>query len=313
MILAAGFGTRLNPLSQLCAKPAMPIRGVPVIAHTLALLAKHDVSEVVINLHHLPDTIRDAVSRHLPDGLEVTYSYEPVVLGTGGAIRAVADFLRSSDPALILAGDMLVDLDLAAAVARHRERGDRCTLLLRAGDSRAPRFGTLGVDDEGCLCRIGERVDFGGETQAELFMGIRILSARCLTDWPAAESFEDLTDWLAPQVREGARDIRADPIPVQESLWEPVGTAEEYLAANLAPPDLSYRPEIPGDPQATLIGWDGENATGDKRVILGTGARIEAGATLERVVVWPHETVDADSQLRDGIYAGGRFVTGKQP
>lgn len=308
MILAAGLGTRLNPLSQLCAKPAMPIRGIPVIAHTLALLRKHDVSEVMINLHHLPDTVRDAVARHRPAGLEVSYSHEAVLLGTGGGMRAAEDFLRSSDPSLVLAGDMLVDVDLGAAVARHRERGDRCTLLLRQDDPRAPTFGTVGVDEQGRLCRIGGRVDIGGETRADLFMGIRIVSPRCLADWPGAQTFEDLTDWLGPQLQDGVSDIRAESIPTQQSLWEPVGTTEEYLAANLVPPALSYMGEIPGDPRATLVGWGSENVAGAREVVLGTGARIEPGATLERVVVWPDERVTADVHARSGVYAGGRFV-----
>ena len=76
MILAAGLGTRLRPLSELCAKPAMPVQGIPVIAHTLTWLARHDVTEVVINLHHLPETVRDAVERYRPASIQVRYSEE---------------------------------------------------------------------------------------------------------------------------------------------------------------------------------------------------------------------------------------------
>ena len=103
MILAAGLGARLRPLSELCAKPAMPVRGIPVIAHMLTLLAKHHVTEVVINLHHLPNTVREAVERHRPAGLEVRYSEETELLGTGGGMKRVAGFLRESDPSLVLA------------------------------------------------------------------------------------------------------------------------------------------------------------------------------------------------------------------
>ncbi len=312
MILAAGLGTRLRPLSDWCAKPAMPIRGIPVIAHTLTLLAKHDVNEVVINLHHLPDSVRDAVERHRPPGLRVVYSEETELLGTGGGIRAVADFLRQSDPSLVLAGDMLVDFDLQAAVRRHRERGDRYTLLLRSNDPRAASFGTLGADDEGCLRRVGRRLDLGGETHLGLFPGIRIVSARGLTDWPPATAFEDLTDWLAPLVRAGARDVRCDAIPAEHFLWEPVGTTEEYWTANLEPPPLSYASEIPGRPAATIVGPGSNGSRRSQRneeiVILGEGAVVEPGASLQRVVVWPGERVPADVRARDGIWAGGRFV-----
>jgi NDP-sugar pyrophosphorylase family protein len=303
MILAAGLGSRLRPLSDRCAKPAMPVRGIPVIAHTLTWLAKHDVNEVVINIHHLPETVRDAVERHRPPGLRVRYSHERDLLGTGGGMKAVADFLRESDPSVVVAGDMLVDLDLSGAVARHLERGDRYTLLACEDDPRAESFGTLGFDGEGCLVRIGERFDISGgreEVGSGLFLGIRVVAARCLQDWPAAEHFEDLTDWLGPQLRAGCRDVRVESIPAHRVLWQPVGTAEEYWEANFEPLPLSYRDEITGEVQAQF-------AEGDQ-VIAGSGARISAGASLERVVVWAGETVDENARARDAVYAGGRFI-----
>ncbi len=302
MILAAGLGTRLRPLSTLCAKPAMPIRGIPVIAHTLTWLAQHDVNEVVINLHHLPDSVRDAVERHRPDGMQLHYSPESELLGTGGGMRAVADFLAGSDPSVVVAGDMLVDFDLRAAIARHTERGDRYTLLVRRDDPRAEAFGTLGADADDCLRRIGKRFDLGGETARGLFLGIRIVAARCLRDWPEASAFEDLADWLGPQLRAGARDVRLDWIPFDQSSWQPVGTAEEYLAANLDPPPLSYRDEIPGRPRASVV------MQGGQPLVVGDGATIDPAASLERVVVWPGETVPGDVRARNGVWADGRFT-----
>jgi len=300
MILAAGLGSRLRPLSELLAKPAMPVRGIPVLAHTLTLLARHGVTEVVINLHHLPDTVRDAVERHRPAGLEVSYSEESELLGTGGGIKHVADFLRESDPSVILAGDMLLDIDLGAAVAAHRERGDRCSLLVNEDDPRAAAFGTLGFDDEGCLRRIGTRLDLTGETRRGLFLGVRIVAARCLTDWPERSEFEDLSDWLAPLLAGAGHDIRVGSVPPLNLVWEPVGTPEEYLAVNFDPPILSYRNEISGEPEA--------RALPGQPVLLGRGASIDAGAVLERVVVWPDERVPGSLHARDGVFAGGRFI-----
>ncbi len=309
MILAAGLGTRLRPLSELRAKPAMPVRGIPVIAHTLTLLARHDVSEVIINLHHLPESVREAAERYRPDGLTLHYSNESEPLGTGGAMRAVEDFLRESDPSLVLSGDMLLDVDLSAAVAHHRERGDRYTLLLLEGDSRQQAFGTIGTDREDCVRRIGSRFDLGGETRAGLFIGVRIVAARCLQDWPAPHVFEDLTDWQAPALRAGARDIRAHWLPREACVWEPVGTCSEYLSVNLRPPRLPYRQEIermnarPGQSPPEVARVTGEESD----VIVGAGARIEPGARLQRVVVWPHEQVPGSLQAHDGVFAGGRF------
>jgi NDP-sugar pyrophosphorylase family protein len=331
MILAAGLGTRLQPLSELCAKPAMPVRNIPVIAHTLALLARHDVDEVIINLHHLPDTVRSAVERHCPDGVTVHYSYEPVLLGTGGGMRAVAEFLRESDPSLVLAGDMLLDVDLGPLVARHRQRGDRYTLLLLDGDPRQQSFGTIGTDDEDCVRRIGSRLDLGGETRAGLFAGVRVVASRCLCNWPSQESFEDLSDWLGPSLSAGSRDIRGHWISSDACIWEPVGTPLEYLSVNLEPPPLSYlsdlpeRSDLPGrpermEPEPAALEPEARATTPTEApphsdptegrradVVVGAGAQIEPGARLRRVVVWPGERVPSSTNAQDGVFAGGRF------
>lgn len=284
MILAAGLGTRLLPLSALRAKPAMPVLGVPVIASPLSLLARHGFEEVVINLHHLPETVRDAVERHKPPGLGVRYSHEESLLGTGGAIKSVADFLRQSEPSVVLAGDMLLDFDLTSAIARHRERGDRYTLMLRADDPHAASFGTIGIDDEGSVRRIGEHFDLGGETRAALFTGVRIVSAEALSGFLPEAAFEDLRDWQAPKLERGARDIRAEIVPADSYAWQPVGTPAEYLAANFPP-----------------------TAKGPESVFRGEGAVVDPTAELERVVIWPGEHVAAGTRAQNGIFAGGRF------
>jgi mannose-1-phosphate guanylyltransferase len=295
MILAAGLGTRLRPLSALCAKPAMPVRNVPVIAYTLMLLSRHGVKEVVINTHYLPDTVRTAVERHCPSNLTVRFSHEEQLLGTGGGMKAVANFLRESDPSIIVAGDMLLDVDLTAAVARHRERGDQYTLLLREDDPRAADFGTIGVDDERRVRRVGERFDLGDSTQAALFTGVRIAATRALSGFPPEAAFEDLTDWLGPKLRSGVGDIRGDCVPFDACTWEPVGTPREYLDVNLAPPNLSYDAEIADTPDSPTD------------VVIGAGATVHANAELHRAVVWAGEHVPADTRASDGVFAGGRF------
>ena len=146
MIVAAGLGTRLRPLTDLRPKPAVPVRGLPLISYSLALLAHHGVDEVVITAHHLPDVLEQAARRHCPASIELCFSREPTLLDTGGGVRKVASFLRESDPCLLLGGDMLLDADLGSLVDLHRSRGDAITLLLKE-DPRASRFGTLGVDE----------------------------------------------------------------------------------------------------------------------------------------------------------------------
>lgn len=303
MILAAGLGTRMRPLTSLRAKPALPVLGRPVIGYGLALLARHGVRDVIINLHHLPDTIVEGVERFRPSGMRVAFSREETPLGTGGGIRRARDFLAGSDPSIVLAGDMLLDVDLTRLVEAHLKSQAHCTLLLRR-DPRAEDFGTIGLDEAGRVRRIASRFDLGGETRAGVFLGVRLLSPGVFDHLPALPdraAFEDLSDWLAPALGAGDDRIRGHLLEPAEVVWEPVGTPAEYLAANLTPPALSYFPA----PEIVVEGTKLMGRSAD--VVLGEGAEVDPGARLERCVIWEGERVPANVRARGGVIAAGRF------
>jgi NDP-sugar pyrophosphorylase family protein len=299
MIVAAGLGTRLRPLTELRPKPALPVRGIPLIAYTLALLARHGVTEVIINAHHLPDILMDAARRHCPLDMELRFSIEAELLQTGGGIRRVADFLRQSDPCLIVAGDMLLDADLSALVAAHRARGDAWTMLLRAGDSREKTFGTIGVDSENRVRRIGTRHDLGGEHRAGLYAWANVVAARAFDSLPEREIFSHFDGWIAPELALGATDIRGEILASDDFVWEPVGTPAEYLAANLDPIRLSYQDAI-ADAQRAGARVDGD-------VVIGAGAELGPGVKLRRAVIWDGEQVPDGLEASNGCFAGGAF------
>jgi NDP-sugar pyrophosphorylase family protein len=298
MIVAAGLGTRLHPLTHHRPKPVVPIRGIPLIAYPLAFLARAGVTEIVINVHHLPEVLVAAAQRWCPEPLKLHFSYEPELLHTGGAIRRVAAFLRESDPCVVLGGDMILDLDLAAVIRLHRDAGHAATLVLRE-DPRAPGFGTIGVNGEGCVRRIARRFDLGGAERAGVYTWANLFSPRVFDTLPDREIFNHLDDWLAPLLAQGADDIRAVVLPPSECTWEPVGTLSEYLGVNLHPPGLSY---LDSD---ALAREDGTRIEGD--CIIGRGAEIGRGARLQRSVVWDGERVPDGFQGKDGVYAGGAF------
>lgn len=299
LILAAGLGERIRPLSDLRPKPALPIRGMPVVGFTLRLLARHGIHDVAINRHHLPEALERAVASCRPEGTRITWSDEPHLLGTGGALRRVRDFLAASDPCLMLAGDMLLDADLGKLVDLHRTRGDAVTFLLKE-DGRAPAFGTMGVDSGGRVRRIGGHFDLGGEVRAGIYAHATVISARALATLPDREAFNHLTEWIAPLLAEGADDVRGEVLASGEGAWEPVGTPAEYLEANLRFPRLSY---VNAD---ELTRETRTHCGGD--VVVGSGASLGEGARLERVVVWDGERVPAGLEAHDGVFADGRFI-----
>ncbi len=310
MILAAGLGQRLRPLSDRCAKPALPVLGRPVIAWLLELLAHHGITEVAINLHHLPESIEAAVRRFRPPGMHILYSREPRPLGTGGGIASMKEFLSESDPALVLAGDMLLDLDLSRLARQHLDSGAACTLLLRGDDERAARFGSIGIDDRQRVRRISKRFDLGGERRSGLFVGVRIISPTIFESLPTSPPetpFEDLTDWFAPALAAGAEHIRGQIEEKGDLIWEPVGTPAEYLAVNMSPPSPSY------------LGKDRLLAPGTRRlggnldVVLGRGASLGEGANLRRAVIWEDEVVPANFRASGGVFANGTFYFSGEP
>jgi len=309
MILAAGLGTRMRPLSDLRAKPALPVRGRPVISLLLEFLSKHGFDEVLINLHHLGDSIRSAVAADHPPDVEIHWSEEPAPLGTGGGIRRAADFLRGSDACAVLAGDMLLDVPLANLFERHRSSGRHATLLLRE-DERGSDFGTVGVDSEGRVIRVSEtRLGTEPDHARGLFTGVRFFSREIFGDWPStpdpkevAHAFEDLRDWLIPGIQDRGDSVGAEIVDASSTVWEPVGTPAEYLRVNLSPPVL---PTL----GRTAESWQGEiDVVGrNEDVILSRKASVPADVELERAVVWDGERVPDGFRGRDGVYAGGAF------
>jgi NDP-sugar pyrophosphorylase family protein len=298
MILAAGLGTRLQPLSELRPKPAMPVRGIPLIAYSLEWLAHQGVTEAIMNLHHLPDVAREAAERYCPETLKLYFSNELQLLGTGGGIGKAREFLRESDPCLVMAADMLLDLELGPLLARHRARGDAATLVLR-DDPRGAHFGTIGLAADGRVRRIGRRLDLGGEQRAGLYLSVTLFSGRAFESMPEQEAFGHLDAWIGARLRRGADDVRGELMAAADARWEPVGIPAEYLAVNLHPPLLSF---LDPDRRAAREGTRFRNG-----LVIGSGAEFAPGARLQRAVVWDGERVPGDVSACDGVFAGGRF------
>src|SRR3954463_15423477 len=141
MVLAAGLGTRLRPLTFEIPKPMVPVLDRPVMAHIVNLCERQGFDQLVANLHYFPDTIRD----YFGDRLE--YRYEEELLGTAGGVRNVRDFF-GDDPVVVISGDALTDLDVGALLERHREAGGIATLTAkRVANTR--EYGVIVHDEDG--------------------------------------------------------------------------------------------------------------------------------------------------------------------
>ncbi len=182
MILAAGLGTRLRPLTDKIPKPLLPINGHPLIHYTLALLKRHGITDVVINLHYLGDQIRQALGNGKKLGFTIEYSDEPEILGTGGGILKAKSFFEDESDFLVINADIITDLDLTNLIREHRHAKALATLALKESPL-SDDFGNLYADSKTHQI-VAMLKDPPAEmvTQKGFFMGAHVIS-RELLDW----------------------------------------------------------------------------------------------------------------------------------
>ena len=204
MILAAGLGTRMRPLTDHLPKALVPVAGRPLIEYALRFVQFHGIEDVVVNLHHLGNKIRDALGDGSTYGLRIRYSPEDPILDTGGAIKQAQPLLDGA-PFLVLNADTILDFDVADFLAAHRRAGALATLLLRPNPD-PQRFGLIETDRRGLIRRIrGEPHDMIAteELSPAMFTGCQILEPEIFTHMPAGRAFSTTHDLYPRLIREG--------------------------------------------------------------------------------------------------------------
>lgn len=225
MILAAGLGTRLQPLTNATPKPLLPVAGTPLIVWNLLLLRRHGVTEVIINLHHLGGMIQDALGDGTKFGMRLAYSHEPVILGTGGGLKKAEPFF-GGDPFLVLNGDTLLELDLGALAQFHRQGGALATMVVR-DDPEADRWGAVEMDARQRVVRItGQGRTDTGPTVKRMFAGVHLMHPHVLREVPADRE-SSIIDAYVREIERGAMILGFE----MAGYWSDVGMPERYAQA----------------------------------------------------------------------------------
>jgi NDP-sugar pyrophosphorylase family protein len=225
MILAAGFGTRLRPLTNEIPKPLLPVAGRPLIVWNLLLLKQHGITEIIINLHHLGHLIEKELGNGSALGMRLTYSHEPVILGTGGGIKQAEAFF-DRQPVLVMNADTLLELDLSELIRAHQARQPIATLVLRA-DPDAETWGPVEVDARQQVLRINKKGVLGVQAAATyMFAGVHVLDPRVLADVPSGRE----TSIIDAYVRALARGETIGGFPMT-GYWSDIGTPDRYAEA----------------------------------------------------------------------------------
>jgi mannose-1-phosphate guanylyltransferase len=276
MILAAGFGTRLRPLTDELPKPLVPVGDRAAVAHIADRLAKAGILEAVLNTHHLAAAFTpERLAAHaLPLRLRVIH--EPTILGTAGGVTHAAPLLGGGD-VILWNGDILADIDVAELLEEHRGARALATMAI------APRprgEGTVGLDERGAIVRLrGER--FGEEARGGDFLGITALGPVLRARLPREGCL--IGDGCLPALRAGERIASF----TTTTEWDDIGSIATYLQANarwLARTKLDH--------------FVGQGAAIAPDVVLegsvvGAGARVSGSGSVRGAVIWPGAHVEA--------------------
>lgn len=304
MILAAGYGARLWPLTADRTKPALPVLGKPLVGYVAEYLAKHGIEEAMVNLHHRPDSVRAALGDGRLFGLRLRYVHEPVILGTSGALDNARTFLEG-DTFVVINGKLITDLDLNPALQRHRSTGALATLVLRRNVSRE-RFSVVETRD-GLVTgfagmpappETGKSLNDSNDDGPLMFTGIHILEPRIFDFIPRGVFSHSTTDVYPQAIAKGER-VAAH---VAEGMWYELSTLPRYLDISLALLRRDGRDIHAGrntvlDKQADVreaVLWDRvivEKQARVRRAILGDGVRVRSGERIENAAVVRAELV----------------------
>jgi len=226
MVLAAGLGTRLRPLTDETPKALLPVAGRPLIQYVLQLLKRYGITEIVINLHHHGDQIAEALGDGRALGLRLRYSREPVILGTGGGIKQARRWLGNST-FLVINSDILIDVNLDKVIEFHQRRKAAVSMVVRP-DPDADAYGAIELDAQDRVRRIvGQGGAGAGPLRQFMFTGVHLLEPSVL-DLIPGHGFASITDVYIAMLQRDEKIFGY----VMRGAWMDLGTPERYEAAN---------------------------------------------------------------------------------
>ena len=277
LVLTAGLGTRLRPLSLVRAKAALPVAGAPLVGRILRWLAASGVTDAVLNLHHLPHTITGIVGDGSGAGVRVRYSWEMPVLGSAGGPRRALSLLPPGErgsTVFIVNGDTLTDVDLAALARAHRATGALVTMAV-VPNSQPGKYGGVAAGADGVMTGFVAR---GASQPSFHFVGVQAAEADAFASVPDGVPFEVRA--LYPALSAARRDaVRVFPCAA-ECL--DIGTPADYVATT-----------------RLLASREAGAAPGGARTEIHPSARV-----LDSIL-WDDVVVERDVELRECIVTDG--------
>jgi len=295
MILAAGKGTRVRPLTYDLPKPMIPVLGKPVMAYLIEHLRKHGVTEIMVNVSHLHEKIEEYFGEGEQFGVQIGYSFEgytkedgevvAVPIGSAGGMKKIQEFGGFfDDTTIVLCGDALIDLDLKAALLEHRRKGAMASVITREVPwDKVSSYGVVVTDKTGRITQFQEKPKQEEALSNFISTGIYIFEPEVIDLIPSGVEF-DIGSQLFPLLAEKGMPFYAQGRPFN---WLDIGSVSDYweVLQNVLTGEVNHM-DVPGiqiEPGLwtglnTSIDWRGTTIKGP--VYIGSGVKIEAGTTI---------------------------------
>ena len=289
MILAAGLGTRLGPLTEKKPKALMPVANMPIIARNINYLKMFGVHNIAVNTHHHYQQILDYLDGGKPFGIDIEVRVETEILGTGGGIRNYRDFLDSG-PFIVINSDILTNIDLANAYEYHKKSGNIATLILHYCEP----FNQIRVDKKHQVIEIAQK----NNPDRLAFTGMHIMEPEILQYIPE-QGYSDIMDCYRRLIHSG-ESIGA--YISETHYWHDIGTLEGYISANK---------EVLGRDRAFSIGHGSYLAPSvilEEWAVVGEKAYLGDGVKIQRSILWDNVKVKHSTRISDSIVTSFKEV-----
>ena len=303
IVLSAGYGTRLWPLTEDRTKPAIPILGKPLVGYVAEYLASYGFDEIVVNLHHRPESVRKALGDGSRFGVKLHYVLEePEILGTSGALDNTREFFEH-DTFLVVNGKIITDIDLRAALETHRKANALATLVLLP-NARRERFSMVETEG-GRVTRFAGMPDPNATNAPAplMFTGIHIMEPR-IFDYIPRGVFSDSVTHVYPKAMANGEIIAAH---VGSGRWRELSTLQRYLEISL---EILKEFDQPYSAGANTVISASANLT---EAILWDGVDVGAGARVKRCVLADNVRIPENEILENSIVVPRGLVEGKTP
>lgn len=303
-VMAAGVGTRLEPLTLAVPKPMIPVCNVPIMEYNIELLKKYGLTDITANLHYFPEQIENYFKDGSSFGVNMDYSFEEELMGTAGGVKKMAGLsgLSAGENAVVLSSDVLTDIDLALLIKRHKDSGSKATIALIEVEDIS-EFGVVVTDNYGRITAFQEKPKNEDALSKLVNTGVYILEKEVI-DLIPVETFFDFGKQLFPL-------LVKNKVPffgfAAGSYWKDIGNIPSYVAANfdVAGGRVKTAFDHGKSVRSGVISGNhshiDESAGFSGSAVIGAGCTIEKGVSIKDSVIWSGVRIGKDTSIDSSV------------